>query len=191
MTYNGVRVGRVSDVVPVLNDVGSSEIALHYDIEGRMRQAVIIGDNTRFSISGSLLGGGGAFNHRIAGCRKLGATWPSGAAGIESCRSQYGAVIGESIDRGKPFKPAFCRTAIAGCGGEYGRHGRKSEVVAENREAINEAIVGMRDMTQKHPRNGRENREEGECRGKTSLRFIGKPQDFGQRKPPGYTQGYR
>ena len=71
VTYNGVRVGRVTDVVPVLNDLGSSEIAVHYDIEERMRQAVLIGEQTSFSIAGSLLGGGGALTISSQGAGQL------------------------------------------------------------------------------------------------------------------------
>ena len=161
VTYNGVRVGRVSDVVPVLNDVGSSEIAVHYDIEGRMRQAVIIGDNTRFSISGSLLGGGGALTIESQGEGSLvqpglQAQRGSNPVDLNTVLSSVNQLIEENRSNLRSAVQQL-PDAVANMGGM----GKEiQEVVAENRKAINEAIVGMRDMTQSIRGMVEENREE-------------------------------
>ena len=161
VTYNGVRVGRVTDVVPVLNDLGSSEIAVHYDIDERMRQAVLIGEHTRFSISGSLLGGGGALTIDSHGAGQM----PQ--PGLQPLRGSDPVDLNtvlSSVNQLIEENRSDLRSAIQqlpdAVGNMAGMGKEIQEVVAENRKAINEAIVGMRDMTTSIRGMVEENREE-------------------------------
>lgn len=60
VTYNGVKVGRVRSVEPLISE-GLPRVAVHFDVNEDMARAVLIGDDTLFAINQGLLGG-----HRLS-----------------------------------------------------------------------------------------------------------------------------
>ncbi|TVR45254.1 MAG: MCE family protein [Planctomycetota bacterium] len=148
VTFNGVRIGKISDVVPVRNGDGGSEVAVFFDIDRRMRDAVVVSEDAVFAIQMGLLGGGSlAISSRGPGEVLQPGLVNTHRGGAPVDLGTVLTQVSELIDDNR----ANLRAAIADLPravknmGDMG--GEIQEVVAENRRTINEAISGMRDMT--------------------------------------------
>lgn len=149
VTYNGVRVGKVSDVAPVLNGDGGSEVAVRFDIDERMREAVIISDQVLITVAGGLLGGSSLAITSSGPGTSIEPGLLTQARGTDPV--DLNTVLAQVNDLIAENRPDLRRAIadlpravdnMANMGGEI------QAVVAENRQALGEAIAGMRDMTQ-------------------------------------------
>ncbi len=57
VTYNGVRVGAVSAVDPILKADGTPAVSVVFSVEESRKPTVLVGDKTRYTIRQGLLGG--------------------------------------------------------------------------------------------------------------------------------------
>ncbi len=110
VTYNGVKVGRVRSVTPIILQDGLPRVEIKFDIYEDVVRSVIITDSTEFAINQGLLGG---FRLSIV-------TLDSGGVGIDSVNLQ--GRIGKD--------PVSLNDAI----------GSLSEILEENRQKLKEAI---------------------------------------------------
>ena len=57
VTYNGVKVGTVTEVIPVLLNDGKPAVKVSFSINGDRKKVVMIDEQTEFRIAQGLLGG--------------------------------------------------------------------------------------------------------------------------------------
>lgn len=185
VTYNGVRVGKVADVVPTLQADGSALVAVRFGIEPRFREQVLVGPGATYRINQGLLGGatldivahGGtpiaqplltaargsepaSVDEAIAALQSLieenRAEIRRAIAAIRSGAENLGGMAGEVRDAVAENR-AQLKTTIRNIGDASHTI---DATVAENREALKAAIENIRIMADQAAQMLAENREQ-------------------------------
>ncbi|TVR13071.1 MAG: MCE family protein [Planctomycetota bacterium] len=145
--YNGVRVGTVTDITPVRNGEGGSEVAVFFDIERRMREAVVIGDDLSISVQQGLLGGGSLSISSSGSGSEIEPGLMSQVRGREpvdlnTAMAQVVDLIAENRQDIRSTMQELPRAV-----GSFGDMSEEIQAtVAENREVLTQALENMRDM---------------------------------------------
>ena len=182
VTYNGVRVGRVSSVEPTVID-GRPQVLVRFAIESGMRPAVLVGERTTVQIVKEMIGPaslrivsaeGAPITPELA--RALRGQAPVGLAEalgsvqslVEDNRAEIARAIksvGAALDRFGAMSEELngilaenrpgIRSAIDGVGGAAGA---LRDAIRDNRSSIDAAIAGIRDAATQAYRAIHENR---------------------------------
>lgn len=185
VTYNGVRVGQVTDVSPMIDATGAAGVAVRFTVEQRFRAQVLIGRETQYRIVQGVLGGASLSIVSQAG-EPITAERLKGALGsdpasiddailsvqrmVEENRAEIrraitairegsenlGGMAGEIKDAVAENRPNL-RTAVKNIGDASGTI---NATVAENRESLRVAIDNIRAMADQASRMLAENREQ-------------------------------
>lgn len=147
VTYNGVRVGQVADVSPVLQADGSAAVAVRFSIEVRHRDRVLVDGRTRYRIVQGILGGA-VLDIVSDGGKPVEPTLLAGARGSEPASlDETIASVQAMIEENR----AEIRRAIAairsGAENLGGMAGEVRDAVAENRQQLKTTIRNIGDAS--------------------------------------------
>lgn len=159
VTYNGVRVGQITDVQPVLDAGGTASVSVRFSVEKRFRQQVLIGPETQYHIVQGVLGGATIDIRSHAG-------QPITAEIMKDARGSDPASIDDailSVQRMVDENRAEIRKAIAairvGADNLGGMAGEIKDAVGENRPNLRTAIKNLGDASGTISATVAENRE--------------------------------
>jgi ABC-type transporter Mla subunit MlaD len=74
--YNGVRIGKIAAVAPVLDGKGEPRVRVSFSVDGPARSAVLVGDLSSVRINQGVLGGASMEILSTAGKRSPKRVWP-------------------------------------------------------------------------------------------------------------------
>ncbi len=149
VTYNGVRVGSISAVTPVLSDDGRPLVEVKFTVDNNKRKAVLIDAKTEFRIVQGLLGGAtmeisSSGGHPLKAQGDLAGLVGTEPIGIDETLSSVRAMIDENR--------AEVREAIKSLRSGIKNFGEMSgeirDVVKENRGAIGDAVTNVGSMSE-------------------------------------------
>lgn len=146
VTYNGIPIGRVSAVLPVLVD-GQPRVQVVFNVESDFRQQILIGPTSRFRVSQGMLGGSSlAIDHLGTGEAISNAVLATHTGEppmtFSEALEQMGEVMAENR---KPLNQAITGLPAA-IDNFAGMSGAVRDAVQENRENLKEAVISLRDM---------------------------------------------
>jgi ABC-type transporter Mla subunit MlaD len=158
VTYNGVRVGTITEVKPVL-DGGNPAVQLGFAVQPDLRPNVLIGNKSRFRIDQGVLGGA-TLEIMSDGGQPISPELLKGKRGEEPTSiSDVMTLIQKVIEENRDN----LKGAIASAKDAMERFGKASteiqETVAENRAEVKQAIVNFKDMGDRVTKLVDENRE--------------------------------
>ena len=145
VTYNGVRIGRVRQVVPEL-EVAEPVVAVYFDVESPA-ESILIGEQTRFTVAQGLFGGS-----------DLAILNPGRGVAIDRVelreyRGEAPTTLNDAIkefhdlieENRTAMKSAVDRLPMA-VENFSGMSAEIRDTVAENRENLGEMVAGIRDV---------------------------------------------
>jgi ABC-type transporter Mla subunit MlaD len=159
VTYNGVRVGTVTEVAPVLGPDGSPSVRVTFTIQRDRQPMVLVDGKTRFAITQGLLGGAGmdisSRTGRPITPDALGGHLGQDPVGVEEVMASVQGLIEENREGIK----AAISTAKQSLD-NFGRmSGEIETLVADNRQRIGEAIGNFSTMSERIAKLVEDNRE--------------------------------
>ena len=160
VTYNGVKVGRVRDVVPEIRD-GKPLVLVKFDVYEDMAEAIVVNEATEFGINQGLLGG---FRLSIvtqgAGGKAIGQANLSAVVGKDPLSLNDAiASLSEILEENrKNIRDAIDKLPVA-VGNFAEMSGEIRDVVKENREGVKKAVDNISDLAGNANDMVKENRE--------------------------------
>jgi phospholipid/cholesterol/gamma-HCH transport system substrate-binding protein len=151
VTYNGVKVGTVAQVAPVLDEQGQPRVRVNFAIEGAKRNAVLLNDGSSFRIQQGLLGGASLEIVSQGGepieADTLGSRLGDDPANIDESLVALRQLIDENrvginqtITSAKSALDAFSKASA-----------EAQTLLAENRADVRAAIASVRQTTERLP----------------------------------------
>jgi ABC-type transporter Mla subunit MlaD len=149
VTYNGVKVGTITEVAPVLQSDGHPAVQVSFSIASDRRKVVLIDEQTEFRIAQGLLGGSSLDIASKSGVpitpdavsRHIGKE----PAGVDEVLAEVQSVIAENRQG--------LKDAIGSVKENLDRFGKASteieELVKENRSEISKAITNFSTMSER------------------------------------------
>ncbi len=147
VTYNGVRIGTITEVAPVLGSDGAPSVKVAFTVDPERQSMVLIDELTRFTISQGLLGGSAMDISSRSGA-------PITPKILESHRGEDPIAIDDvlaSVQGLIEENREGIKQAIATANKALENFGKMSEeiqgLVAENRAEVKTAIVNFSEMS--------------------------------------------
>lgn len=157
--YNGVRIGKVAAVSPVLDDKGEPRVRVMFSVDGPARPAVLVGDHTRVRINQGVLGGASleiiSEDGKPIDNAGLAKVRPSDPASFDEVMRSLQDILDENRD-GVKGTINSAKKALDGFGDTSAEI---KSAVAENRASLKAAIANTERLTSELTAIAAENRE--------------------------------
>jgi ABC-type transporter Mla subunit MlaD len=160
VTYNGVRVGKVQDVRPVLSADGGSEIQVNFNVDEDLVDAVLLNDSSEFTVNQGFLGGAKLVIRSSGPGQPISESVLASHRGVEPV--DIDAAIAEVAAMIRENRPGLKQAIdqLPGAVNTMNEMGAEiRDLARSNKETIGEAVVAMRDMARTIQGTVAENRE--------------------------------
>lgn len=159
VTYNGVKIGTITEVKPVLMPTGAPAVSVGFSVQADFREQVLIGDGSRFRIDQGMLGGA-SLEIVSPGGKAISPEALAGRVGeVPASLTDVLNTINEIINENRDS----LKGAIVSAKDAMERFGKASTeiegMVKENRVEIKAAITNFKDTGERITRLVDENRE--------------------------------
>jgi phospholipid/cholesterol/gamma-HCH transport system substrate-binding protein len=149
VTYNGVHIGNITDLAPVLGEDGQPQVQVSFSVQASRRKVVLIDAATIFQIDQGLLGGG-ALDIISHGGQPITPEGLHGRVGSDPTGiDEVLAGVKQVIDENR----AALHHALTSVQGGMDKFGDMSaeidSLIKENRQTITDAIHHINTMTQR------------------------------------------
>lgn len=159
VTYNGVKIGTITEVKPVLMPNGAPAVAVGFSVQADFREQVLIGDESRFRIDQGMLGGA-SLEIVSPGGKPISPESLKGRVGeVPASLTDVLNTINEIINENRES----LKGAVVAAKDAMERFGKASteieQMVKENRVEIKQAITNFKDTGDRITKLVDENRE--------------------------------